>query len=136
MCTVHAPLWGTLLASRSSHATAGASQHKKPFLRLYFMARKISVRGVSGTLEKQQLKRSVAQLLVRRQELEWEVPNRIARRRPLRQPRILLPREPRRRQAYIPEKLPQAEVEGCVFQAPDRNTPPNHLRLILLGRTA
>lgn len=87
------------------------------------MARKISVIGISGTPENSQIKKVVAQLLVRRMLAVWLVRNvsiqRVSVRaaNPLTVERIRIEWKP-----YIPENMPPREVGGCKFQEP---TDPN-----------
>jgi hypothetical protein len=82
------------------------------------MAKKIAVENT-----RDYLKKSVAQILVRRLVAEWVVPGVMIRRLTVAAPldirscRTHLAEKP-----YVPEKLPPAEVSGCRFREPDSPT--------------
>lgn len=82
------------------------------------MAKKIAVEN-----SRDYLKKSVAQLLVRRLVAEWVVPGVMIRRLTVSGP-ILDVRSCRVQvaRAYVPEKLPPAEISGCKFREPDSPT--------------
>lgn len=96
------------------------------------MARKISVIGISGTPENSQIKKVVAQLLVRRMLAVWIIRNvsiqRVSVREanPLAAERIQVEWKP-----YIPETMPPREVGGCKFQEP---TDPNWTAILAHSR--
>jgi hypothetical protein len=83
------------------------------------MATKVTVEGSSDSHSK-----TVAQLLVRRQLAEWVIRNvriryavKTAKAVDIRSCRVQAPQK-----AYVPEKLPPAEVSGCRFREPDSAT--------------
>jgi hypothetical protein len=82
------------------------------------MAKKIAVEN-----SRDYLKKSVAQILVRRLVAEWVIPGVMIRRLNVSAPvdirscRVQAPQK-----AYVPEKLPPAEVSGCRFREPDSAT--------------
>lgn len=82
------------------------------------MARKISVIGISGTPENCQLKKSVAQMLVRRLLAEWVIKNLTIRRLAVRSVSLPTAPAPRIDVIYIPDILPPAEVPNCYFKPP------------------
>jgi hypothetical protein len=64
---------------------------------------------------KTQIKRSVAELLVRRLLADWTVKNQSITMRPIKEFSLATPARPCR-VFYVPHKLPPAEVENCLFQ--------------------
>lgn len=96
------------------------------------MARKIAVEGGGH------LKKSVAELLVRRLLAVWVVRGVSIRRLPIQEIpfeaasiRIHLPARP-----YIPAKMPPVEVGGCHFQGPlpdPESTVPHFVKIMSLG---
>lgn len=84
------------------------------------MAKKIAVYGVSGTPETGDIKKTSAQLLVRRLLACWLVENVSIQRVSIKS--VRLPSSPlpilARPSQYIPERLPPVEVPGVYFEPP------------------
>lgn len=94
------------------------------------MARKITVVNDAS-----HIKKSVAQLLVRRLLAEWVVINVSIRRLAVRELPRMIPDWRSASGPYIPERMPPVEVGGCHFQEPQSDSWKKQHRMVRFPST-